>query len=89
MALGARQSTILRQVLLQGLSPVIGGLVLGVFAALWGGRIIGSMFFGVAAHDPMTMAVVASILTIVGAAACWLPARRAAAIDPAHTLRQD
>jgi predicted permease len=89
MALGAQQSTILRQVLLQGMSPVIGGLVLGVFAALWVGRIIGSMFFGVAAHDPVTMAVVASILTIVGAAACWLPARRAAAIDPAHTLRQD
>ena len=89
MALGAPQLAVLRQILFQGMTPVLGGLVLGVSAALWTGRLMSGLVFGVDARDPTAIAAVASMLAFAGVAACWLPARRASLIDPANTLRQD
>ena len=52
-----------------------------------GGRIISSQLFGVAAHDPRVLASAAAIVLLVGALAAWLPARRAARIEPTVALR--
>lgn len=63
------------------------GLVLGVGGALFGTRLIRGMLFGVAPQDPVTLAGVALVMTAIGVAACWLPAMRAARIDPAVAMR--
>ena len=64
------------------------GLVLGVAGALIGTRLIRGLLFGVAPHDPVTLVAVAVMMVVVGVAACWLPALRAARIDPAVAIRR-
>jgi ABC-type antimicrobial peptide transport system permease subunit len=63
------------------------GLVLGVGGALFGSRLIRGMLFGVAPQDPVTLVGVAFVMVAIGIAACWLPAMRAARIDPAVAMR--
>jgi ABC-type antimicrobial peptide transport system permease subunit len=63
------------------------GLLLGVFGAIAATRFIQGLLFGVAPHDPATLGSVAVMMAIVGLIACWLPALRAARIDPAITMR--
>lgn len=89
IALGARAAQVSLLVLRQGIRPVVGGLVVGVAAALAAGQWIGSFLFGTEARDPMAMAVVAVTLLLVSAAACWAPARRASRIDPMAALRDE
>jgi putative ABC transport system permease protein len=89
MALGAAPASIRRMVLRQGLMPVAGGLAAGVIGALVLGRLLASLLFGVQAADPLTLLAVVSLLTVVAAAATYIPAVRATRVDPAGALRQE
>jgi predicted permease len=88
MSLGAGQAQVQRMVLLEGGVLLALGLVIGVAGALAGTRLMRELLFGVAPHDPATLLGVAALMAAVGVAACWLPARRAARIDPAVTIRR-
>jgi predicted permease len=87
MSLGADATTVQRMVLAEGGLLVIIGLTLGVIGSLWLTRLIQGLLFGVAPHDPVTLTVVALLMGAVGIAACWIPAARAARIDPWVALR--
>ena len=83
MALGAQAFQVAGMVMRQGMKPVLGGLVVGVLAALGAGQLLSSFLFGVGARDPATISVVAVLLAVVAAVACWIPARPRFA-DRAH-----
>lgn len=87
MAVGARAGDIFRLVLGEGLGLCLAGLALGLVAAWWLKRLASSLLFGVDAGDPWTFAAVSLLLATVALAACYLPARRAAALDPVVALR--
>jgi putative ABC transport system permease protein len=89
MALGARATDVTALILRQGLRPVMAGLTVGLGASLLLGRALGALLYGVAPHDPATMAAAAVALAGIAAAACFLPARRAARLDPAAALRRE
>jgi ABC-type antimicrobial peptide transport system permease subunit len=89
MALGAEMGGILAMVLRQGLGLAASGLALGLGLAVVLRRVLASLLFGVSPTDPMTLASVAAILALVAAAACYLPAHRAAAVAPAVALRHE
>ncbi len=89
MALGAQASQVALTVLGEGIKPVLGGLLLGVLAALWAGQLLTSFLFGVGARDPATISSVVILLLGVAAVACWIPARRASRIDPMIALRYE
>ena len=76
-------------VLRQGLRPAVVGLALGVVASMAAGRLIQSQLTGVSSLDLATYAVVAALLAGVSVLATWLPARRAAAIDPVRAIRSE
>ena len=86
-ALGARRSSILALVLRQGLGLALGGIVLGVAGAVGLTRLLTSMLFGVKAIDPVTFLLAAMLFLIVALAASYIPARRAAAVEPMAALR--
>jgi putative ABC transport system permease protein len=87
MSLGADSARVQRMVLAEGGILLVYGLVLGVLGALAGTRLISGLLFGVAPNDPVTLMGVAVMMVVVGVAACWLPALRAARIDPAVAIR--
>ena len=87
MSLGADSSTVQRMILMEGGVLLVTGLLLGVVGALLASRMIRGLLFGVAPHDPMTLALVSVVMVLVGLAACWLPAARAAGVDPMVALR--
>jgi len=87
MSLGADAGRVQRMVIVEGGILLMIGLVLGVIGALFATRVIRGLLFGVAPHDPMTLGVVALVMLAVGIGACWLPARRAARVDPAVAMR--
>lgn len=89
IALGARVGHVLGLIGRQGGSLVAAGLAAGLVGALALTRSISSLLFGVSAWDPATFAAIAALLAAVSAAACLLPARRAARIDPVVALRSD
>lgn len=89
MALGASGGTVLRQMLRYGLGLTLLGLVLGLGAALALSRVMAALLFGVPATDPLTFAVIGSLLSLVAALACYLPARRATQVDPLVALRNE
>jgi putative ABC transport system permease protein len=89
MALGAKQGSVLRFVLGQGMRLTVAGMAIGVAGAVAGMRVIRSMLFGVGATDPVTYAVVIAALGAVAMLACWIPARRASRVDPLVALRRD
>jgi putative ABC transport system permease protein len=89
MALGARRAEVLRGVLWQGLKLLAAGLLCGVLGALALRRLLAGLLFGISAADPLIFCSVAALLTLVGLAACYLPARSAMRVDPATALREE
>ena len=89
MALGARQVDVLGLMVGQGMRMTLLGVGIGLVLALGLGRLLSALLFGVKAHDPVTFAGVAVLLAGVALVASWLPARRAAKVDPALTLRSE
>ncbi len=87
MALGASRGDVLTAVLRQGVKLTLIGLIVGLAGALAATRVIRSLLYGVSSTDPLTFAGVAALLTAVVLLACYLPARRAARIDPMVALR--
>jgi ABC-type antimicrobial peptide transport system permease subunit len=89
MALGAEAAEVRRLVLKQGVGIVLVGVVIGLGGALAGARLISGILVEVSARDPAVYAGVATLLLLVAAVANYLPARRAAVLEPAGVLRQD
>jgi putative ABC transport system permease protein len=89
MALGGAPSQVLGGVVWQGLRLAVIGVVIGVSAAFYLTRFMSSMLFGVGSTDFMTFTAVTAIMLGVAFIACVLPARRAAAVDPVSTLREE
>lgn len=89
MALGASRGDVVRLVLTSGGSVSLIGIILGVAGALVLSRVMRGLVYGVATLDPLTFLAVPLLLAGAALAACWLPARRAAATPPATALRMD
>ncbi len=89
MALGAKTADVLRLFLAHGLRLAGAGVVLGLAGALVLTRVMRDLLFGVSATDPLTFAGVALALTLVALLACFIPARRAARVDPLCALRHE
>lgn len=87
MALGATRAGVLRTIVRQGMAPVSAGLLAGLLGALAAGPIVQSFLYEVSPSDPVTLCTVVVLLAVVAALACWIPARRAARIDPIEALR--
>lgn len=89
MALGADSRRVIQTILLDGLRPVLAGVLIGLAGALALSRLLSAVLFQVPSHDPPTFSLAAAILVLVAAAACFAPARRAARIDPMEALRAE
>jgi len=89
MALGANAYNIVALVMKRGLWQIVAGLALGLAAAWPAARLMASLPIGVSPSDPVVFMIVASLLAIVGLGACWIPARRAAALDPVKAIRYE
>jgi putative ABC transport system permease protein len=89
IALGADRARIRQLVLRQGAVPVVAGIAAGLAASAIAGRFATAFLRGVSARDPITYATVAALLAAVAFVATWVPARRAAAVDPIRALRHE
>jgi ABC-type antimicrobial peptide transport system permease subunit len=87
MSLGADRGRVQRMILREGGVLLVIGLVLGVIGAVFAARVIQGLLFGVTPYDPITFVGVAVMMAAIGIVACWIPALRAARIDPAITMR--
>jgi ABC-type antimicrobial peptide transport system permease subunit len=89
MALGAQQQTVLQMVMRESLVLVAIGIVVGVVIAVAVGRFVATLLFGLAPTDVATSVLAVLVMTAVSALAGYLPARRAARLDPMLALRHD
>jgi ABC-type antimicrobial peptide transport system permease subunit len=89
MALGATPGRILRRSLADGLLPVGAGIALGLAGTIASAQLLSSLLYGLTSTDPTIVAGAAGVLVAVAAAATWIPARRAARVDPATVLRNE
>jgi putative ABC transport system permease protein len=89
MALGATWGDIQMMILREGLRMVTIGVVVGTLVALAASQAVSSLLFVISARDAITFVLVPSILTLVAIFACWLPAHRAACLDPSIALRDE
>ena len=89
MALGAQRNLVLRSVLRESLGLVSAGIVIGLAATLGTTRFLGTLLFGLGPNDPAVITMAIVVMLAVAAAASYLPARRAAMVDPMVTLRHD
>jgi putative ABC transport system permease protein len=87
IALGATGRQVSRLVLRQGVGLAVGGVLVGGAGAFWLTRLLSKLLFGVSATDPLTFAGVAALLTAIAAVASFVPARRAAKVDPLLAMR--
>jgi putative ABC transport system permease protein len=87
LALGARGAQVIAVVLRQGLTMVIAGVAAGFLGAFALSRVLSSLLYNVSPHDALVFSIVPLVIFAVGAFSCWLPARRAANVDPAIALR--
>jgi predicted permease len=88
MALGAQRRTVVAMVMGESMRLVGLGIGVGLAAALWAGRFVEAVLYGVPAYDPLTIAAAVGLILLVAALAGGLPARRAARVDPMEALRQ-
>jgi putative ABC transport system permease protein len=89
MALGAQSTDVLSQVLRDAMSLVVVGVAIGLAGALALTRVIESLLFEVSAFDPLAMAAACVAMLLVGLVAGFIPARRAAAVEPMTVLREE
>ena len=89
VALGSSKNQVMRLILLQGLTLLGVGLVIGLAGALACTRLLAGFLYGVPALDPATFAVVPMLLLVSTIAACLIPSVRAAAVDPMNSLRRE
>ena len=89
MALGATSRDVLRLALGQGMRLALMGIAIGLLSATALTRLMQPLLFGVSATDPLTLSVGALSLALVAWLACYLPARRAAKVDPLVALRHE
>lgn len=89
LALGAKTGDVLRLVVGPGMLLAGIGIAIGLIGSLAVTRLLASLLYGVTATDPLTMIAVAALLALVALAACLIPARRAARIDPLMALRHE
>jgi ABC-type antimicrobial peptide transport system permease subunit len=89
LCLGAARGSVLWLVIRRGMAPVLLGLAAGVVAALAAARLTASLLFGITTTDMPTFIAVPAVLALSGLVACYLPARRAMAVDPAVALRSE
>ncbi len=87
LALGAQRQNIYRLILRDGLTPVLAGAVAGVAVAFASARVVGSLLFQVSPYDSAIASSAVCVLVAMGTAACLLPARRAASVDPMEALK--
>jgi predicted permease len=89
MALGGQRGDVIQMVLRLGLQLVGAGLIIGAAASLATNRLLTTQLWKITPHDPLTFAVAMLLVLTVGAAACWVPARRAVRVEPMTALRQE
>lgn len=89
LALGAPTRSVVGLVLWKGMLPVLAGIAAGLGVALLGARVVAGLLYGVAPTDALTFATVAILLAATGLAAAYLPARRAARVDPLAAIRAE
>jgi ABC-type antimicrobial peptide transport system permease subunit len=89
MALGAQRSDVLQMILRQGVRLAAFGLALGVIGVFVAGRALSSLLYQVSLFNPMTLLVTSVLLAATVLLASYLPARRAAQLDPMRTLREE
>jgi len=89
LALGAQTRDVRRMVVREGISLALMGIAVGLVGASWLTKTMSSLLFGVSATDPLTFECVTLILIAPGSLACYLPARRAAKVDPIEALRHE
>jgi predicted permease len=89
IALGAQTRDVIRLVMRQGAGLTGVGIAAGLLSALAFTRVLASLLYGVSAHDPLTFAGIAALLAAVALAATWIPARRAARVDPIQAIRSE
>lgn len=89
MALGAQRRDVLQDVLGRGLRLALPGILLGLAGAWAGSRLLESQLFGIRGTDPVTYGVGAVLLLLAALVACWVPARRAARVNPVDALRAE
>jgi predicted permease len=89
MALGARETDVLKLVMRQGLFVTSAGLFIGLAGAIAAARLLSPLLYGIGANDPATLASVAAAVTGVAMLACYIPARRATRVDPTVALRYE
>jgi ABC-type antimicrobial peptide transport system permease subunit len=89
IALGAQRANIYRLILQDGLLPVVAGAVAGIAVAFGCARLVAGLLFEVSPYDPGIVAGAVCVLLVVGTAACLLPARRAASVEPMEALRSE
>jgi putative ABC transport system permease protein len=89
LALGAEPSRVARLVVWDGMRVAAAGVLVGVVGAFFATRLAANLLYGVSPRDPITLGVVVLVLLVVAAVANYLPARRAARVDPLVALRQE
>ena len=87
MALGARRADVVALVMKESMAMVATGIAIGLAVSLAAGRLVTTLLFGLAATDPLTIALATALMIPVSAFAGYLPARRAARVDPMVALR--